>query len=48
MADTGERARVDFRRNRRATSTGSSNVDGPVATLAMDVREDGGLRPVTS
>ena len=27
------------------TSTGSSPFDGPVATLAMDVREDGGLRP---
>ena len=31
--------------SRPGTGTGSSSVDGRVATLAMDVREDGGLRP---
>ena len=45
MADTGERARVDFRTEPAGYQHWKLDVDGPVATLAMDVREDGGLRP---
>ncbi len=31
-------------RARRGTGTGNSPVDGPVATLSLDVAEDGGVR----
>jgi benzoyl-CoA-dihydrodiol lyase len=41
MAD----ARVDFRTDPTRYRHWKLSVDGPVATLAMDVAEDGGLRP---
>ncbi len=45
MADTGERVRVDFRTEPSKYRHWKLAFDGPVATLAMDVKEDGGLRP---
>jgi benzoyl-CoA-dihydrodiol lyase len=46
MADEGgERLRVDFRTEPEGYKHWRLKIDGPVATLAMDVREDGGLRP---
>src|SRR6266436_1160536 len=36
---------VDFRTDPAAYKHWKLTFDGPVATLAMDVREDGGLRP---
>src|SRR5882672_8065775 len=45
MAETGERARVDFRTEPAGYRHWKMRFDGPVATLAMDVKEDGGIRP---
>jgi benzoyl-CoA-dihydrodiol lyase len=45
MADTGERVRVDFRTEPAKYRHWKLAFNGPVATLAMDVKEDGGLRP---
>ncbi len=45
MADSSERAWVDFRTEPSRYKHWRLSVDGRVATLAMDVREDGGLRP---
>jgi len=45
MAETGERVRVDFRTEPAKYRHWKLALDGPVATLAMDVKEDGGLRP---
>ena len=45
MADTAERVRVDFRTEPAKYRHWKLAFDGPVATLAMDVKEDGGLRP---
>jgi benzoyl-CoA-dihydrodiol lyase len=47
MADTGEtrRAPVDFRTDPSRYRHWKLSFDGPVATLTLDVREDGGLRP---
>jgi benzoyl-CoA-dihydrodiol lyase len=46
MAETGgEQAIVDFRTEPSRYRHWKLSVDGRVATLAMDVREDGGLRP---
>jgi benzoyl-CoA-dihydrodiol lyase len=46
MADeSGERLRVDFRTEPARYKHWRLSVDGRVATLAMDVREDGGLKP---
>ncbi len=45
MADTGERVLVDFRTEPARYKHWTLAFDGPVATLLMDVREDGGLRP---
>src|SRR5258706_3889838 len=45
MADTGERVLVDFRTEPAKYQHWKLTFDGPVATLAMDVKEDGGLRP---
>jgi benzoyl-CoA-dihydrodiol lyase len=47
MADTTETRRepVDFRTEPSRYRHWRLSFDGPVATLAMDVREDGGLRP---
>src|SRR5207237_7652496 len=45
MADTGERVRVDFRTELSKYRHWRLAFDGPGATRAMDVREDGGLRP---
>src|SRR6059036_995707 len=45
MADTGERVRVDFRTEPSKYRHWRLAIDGRVATLAMDVKEDGGLRP---
>ena len=41
----GERTPIDFRTEPARYRHWKLTVDGPVATLAMDVREDGGLRP---
>src|SRR5256885_5998847 len=41
----GERVLVDFRTEPARYKHWKLSFDGPVATLAMDVREDGGLRP---
>src|SRR3546814_6233436 len=38
-------APVDFRTEPSQYKHWKLSIDGPVATLAMDVREDGGLRP---
>src|SRR5258705_8903549 len=45
MADSGERVQVDFRTEPAGYKHWRLSVEGRVATLAMDVREDGGLRP---
>jgi len=45
MADTGERVQVDFRTEPSKYRHWKLAFNGPVATLAMDVKEDGGLRP---
>jgi benzoyl-CoA-dihydrodiol lyase len=45
MADTGDRVLVDFRTEPARYKHWKLSVDGPVATLAMDVKEDGGLKP---
>ncbi len=45
MADTSDRGQVDFRTEPAKYKHWKLSVDGPVATLAMDVKEDGGLRP---
>src|SRR5262247_2462471 len=45
MADTAERVRVDFRTEPSKYRHWKLSVNGPVAVLAMDVKEDGGLRP---
>jgi len=46
MADTGsERVVVDFRTDPSRYKHWKLSVDGRVATLAMDVKEDGGLKP---
>src|ERR1700750_2996499 len=45
MADTGERVRVDFRNEAERYRHWKVALNGPIATLAMDVDEQGGLRP---
>jgi benzoyl-CoA-dihydrodiol lyase len=45
MAESGERVQVDFRSDPARYRHWTMRVDGRVATLAMDVREDGGLQP---
>jgi benzoyl-CoA-dihydrodiol lyase len=45
MADTAERVQVDFRTEPSKYRHWKLAFNGPVATLAMDVKEDGGLRP---
>src|SRR5882762_9728452 len=45
MAETPTNPPVDFRNDPAAYKHWKLTFDGPVATLAMDVREDGGLRP---
>jgi benzoyl-CoA-dihydrodiol lyase len=45
MADSAERTQVDFRTEPSKYRHWKLTFSGPVATLAMDVREDGGLRP---
>jgi benzoyl-CoA-dihydrodiol lyase len=45
MADTSERVPVDFRTEPARYKHWKLSLDGPVAALAMDVKEDGGLRP---
>jgi benzoyl-CoA-dihydrodiol lyase len=45
MADSSERMMVDFRTEPARYKHWKLGFDGPVATLAMDVKEDGGLRP---
>jgi benzoyl-CoA-dihydrodiol lyase len=45
MADGGDRVQVDFRTEPGRYQHWQLRVQGRVATLAMDVREDGGLRP---
>ena len=45
MADAGERVRVDFRTEPSKYRHGKLTFGGPVGTLAMGVKEDGGLRP---
>src|ERR1700675_1901816 len=45
MADGGAPMTVDFRTEPAKYKHWKLAFDGPVATLAMDVREDGGLRP---
>ena len=46
MADTtSDSAPIDFRTEPARYRHWKLSFDGPVATLAMDVREDGGLRP---
>jgi len=45
MADDTEATIVDFRIDPKGYKHWKLAFDGPVATLAMDVREDGGLRP---
>src|SRR5438105_908014 len=45
MADTGEHVLVDFRTEPARYKHWKLTFDGPVATLTMDVQEDGGLRP---
>src|SRR5262245_66006240 len=41
----GEREIIDFRTEPVRYRHWTLTIDGPVATLTMDVREDGGLRP---
>src|SRR6266542_3579241 len=45
MADSGTPVMVDFRTDPSTYKHWKLLFEGPVATLAMDVREDGGLRP---
>ncbi len=45
MAEGSEQVRVDFRTAPSAYRHWRLTVDGRIATLAMDVREDGGLAP---
>jgi benzoyl-CoA-dihydrodiol lyase len=45
MAEAAERVRVDFRTEPSRYLHWKLAFDGPVATLAMDVKEDGGLQP---
>src|SRR5438270_6782410 len=45
MADTGERVLVDFRTEPARYKHWRLAFDGPVATLSMEVDEQGGLRP---
>ncbi|HEX7786689.1 MAG TPA: enoyl-CoA hydratase-related protein, partial [Methylomirabilota bacterium] len=45
MADDKERVVVDFRTEPGRYKHWKLSIDGPVATLAMDVQEDGGLVP---
>ena len=45
MADAAPPPLLDFRTEPAKYKHWKISVDGPVATLAMDVREDGGLRP---
>ena len=45
MAEDSERVRVDFRTEPSGYRHWRLSVNGRVATLAMDVREDGGLAP---
>src|SRR5438105_7117115 len=45
MADEASRIMVDFRTEPAKYQHWKLSVNGPVATLAMDVKEDGGLRP---
>ena len=45
MADAAERVRVDFRTEPSKYRHWKLTFNGPVATLAMDVKEDGGLKP---
>src|SRR3989338_6519296 len=45
MADESERVQVEFRTEPSRYKHGRLAVDGPVATLTLYVREDGGLRP---
>ena len=45
MADGGVPMTVDFRTEPAKYKHWKLSFDGPVATLAMDVREDGGLKP---
>jgi len=45
VAETAERVQVDFRTEPARYRHWKLGFAGPVATLTMDVREDGGLRP---
>src|SRR2546425_2082315 len=45
MAESAERVQVDFRTEPSRYRHWKLAVDGPVATLCLDVREDGGLKP---
>src|SRR5437016_8480471 len=45
MADEASRIMVDFRTAPAKYKHWKLSANGPVATLAMDVKEDGGLRP---
>src|SRR3989475_4038713 len=45
MTDSSERVQVDFRTEPSRYRHWKLAVDGPVATLSLDVREDGGLKP---
>jgi len=45
MADSQHNNAVDFRTDPSRYKHWKLSIDGPVATLAMDVSEDGGLRP---
>src|ERR1700675_3947330 len=45
MADGGAPMTVDFRTEPAKYKHWKLSFDGPVATLAMDVKEDGGLKP---
>jgi benzoyl-CoA-dihydrodiol lyase len=45
MVDDAAATTVDFRTDPARYKHWKLTIDGPVATLAMDVREDGGLRP---
>jgi benzoyl-CoA-dihydrodiol lyase len=45
VAETAERVQVDFRTEPARYRHWKLSFAGPVATLTMDVREDGGLRP---
>src|SRR5256714_1265323 len=45
MAESAERVQVDFRTEPSRYRHWKLAVDGPVATLSLDVREDGGLKP---